>query len=245
MVDVVRGLALVWMTGYHFCFDLHYFGWLQADFYRDAFWTVQRTAIVSLFLVCAGWSQALAMQQCRPLASFWRRWSQILACALAVSGASWIVFPDSFIYFGVLHGMAIMLLAIRLLPLSPAAWLGVAAVAMLAPELATQLQQQGYWMAKLDTRSWNWIGLISHKPITEDYVPLLPWLGVMACGLVMGHAMHSAQVRGATAASDTLQRGRWATASGMLAFLGRHSLSYYMLHQPILLGGLMLVRRVA
>jgi len=25
----------------------------------------------------------------------------------------------------------------------------------------------------------NWLGWISQKPITEDYAPLFPWLGVM------------------------------------------------------------------
>ena len=32
----------------------------------------------------------------------------------------------------------------------------------------------------------NWLGLISRKPITEDYVPLLPWLGVVWWGLAAG-----------------------------------------------------------
>ena len=29
-----------------------------------------------------------------------------------------------------------------------------------------------------DPRLTNWIGLMTHKPATEDYVPLLPWIGV-------------------------------------------------------------------
>jgi len=29
----------------------------------------------------------------------------------------------------------------------------------------------------------NWLGLITRKLVTEDYVPLLPWLGVMWWGV--------------------------------------------------------------
>ncbi len=31
-------------------------------------------------------------------------------------------------------------------------------------------------------RALNWLGLITRKPVTEDYVPLLPWLGVVWWG---------------------------------------------------------------
>jgi uncharacterized membrane protein len=31
-LDALRGAAIVWMVGFHFCFDLNHFGWLQQDF---------------------------------------------------------------------------------------------------------------------------------------------------------------------------------------------------------------------
>ena len=47
-------VAIVWMAIFHFCFDLNYFGFIHQNFYRDPFWTVQRSCIVTLFLFCAG-----------------------------------------------------------------------------------------------------------------------------------------------------------------------------------------------
>ena len=46
---------MVWMAGFHFCFDLNHLGFWspRQDFYGDPFWTGQRTAIVSLFLFSA------------------------------------------------------------------------------------------------------------------------------------------------------------------------------------------------
>ena len=56
-IDALRGAAIVWMAGFHFCFDLNLFGWWPQNFYADPFWTRQRMVIVSLFMACAGLSQ--------------------------------------------------------------------------------------------------------------------------------------------------------------------------------------------
>lgn len=220
-LDALRGLAMLWMTAYHLCFDLRQFGWLQGNFYEDPFWTVQRSCIVSLFLLCAGLGQAQALAAGQDARRFWRRWSQIAACALLVSLGSWWMFPRSYISFGVLHGMAVMLILLRFaaarLPSLPL--LGLSLLALAAP----QFWQHSFF----DQRASNWIGLVTHKPITEDYVPLLPWIGVMGLGLLLGRL--------------SLLARPWQHGPRPLAWLGRHSLSYYMLHQPVMIGVLMLI----
>lgn len=220
-LDALRGAAIVWMAAYHFAFDLNHFGWIRQDFYRDPVWTWQRTAIVSLFLFCAGGGQALAVRGGQGAARFWRRWAQVAGCALLVSAGSWFMFPRSWISFGVLHGMAVMLLLLRLglVRLPNLALLGLAALAIAAPQLVQS--------PLFDTRATSWVGLVTHKPVTEDYVPVLPWLGVMLLGFV------------ATRAWPRLWQG---AAPRPLAVLGRWSLSFYMLHQPVLIGLLMAVQ---
>ena len=37
--DALRGLAMLWMTAFHFSFDLNYFGFIHQDFYRNPVWT--------------------------------------------------------------------------------------------------------------------------------------------------------------------------------------------------------------
>jgi uncharacterized membrane protein len=237
-VDVLRGLAMVWMTLFHFAFDLQHFGYLRANFYADPFWTVQRMAIVSLFVFCAGLGQALAQQQGQSAPRFWKRWWQIALCALLVSVGSWFMFPDSFIYFGILHGMALMLLVLRLFT-AAGGWLWLlAALALALPWLAPTLHAAWPGLDFLNDRAFNWLGLISRKPITEDYAPLFPWLGVMCLGLLCGQWLlrrHAAGLQGLGTALQQL-----APLRG-LAWLGRHSLRYYMLHQPVLLGALSLL----
>ena len=113
-IDVLRGLAVVWMTIFHFCFDLNHFGYIRQDFYADPFWTAQRSAIITLFLLCAGMGQAFAVKQGQDQRRFLRRWAQIAGCALLVSAGSYWMFPHSFIYFGVLHCIAAALIVVRL-----------------------------------------------------------------------------------------------------------------------------------
>ncbi len=223
-VDALRGAAIVWMVAFHASFDLNHLRFFNPpqDFYRDPFWTLQRTLIVSLFLLCAGLGQALAQQAAVGWPRFWRRWAQVAGCALAVSlGSAWM-FPTSWISFGVLHGMAVMLIAARLLaPLGRWLWpLGVLLLAL--PRLVQH--------PVFDSRWTNWTGLVTHKPITEDFVPVLPWLGVLLWGLAAGQWL-LAHRRGLLGVA-------LPTWLAPLATLGRWPLTVYMLHQPLIIGAL-------
>jgi uncharacterized membrane protein len=227
-LDALRGFALVWMAVFHFCFDLSHAGLLQANFYVDALWTNQRTVILSLFLLCAGAGQAIATAQGQSWARFWRRWSQVVGCALLVSLGSYWMFPQSYIYFGVLHGMAVMLIIARL-SAGLGAWLvPLGALAWMLP----------HWVShpSFDTRLTSILGLVTHKPITEDYVPILPWLGMMWWGLA--GTQWVLKRRAAWLSGPQPAQAKTPSLSGGLGFLGRWSLTFYMLHQPILLGAL-------
>ena len=237
-IDMLRGLAMLWMTAFHCCFDLQHFGYLQANFYADPFWTLQRTAIVSLFVLCAGLGQAVALQQGQGWPRFWPRWRQIAGCALLVSLGSWFMFPKGYIYFGILHGLALMVLLARLL--GGLGWLlwPLAGLSLALPQLARQAHALWPGLDFLNDRAFNWLGLISRKPITEDYAPLFPWLGVMCLGLLCGQWLLRQHARRLEQVGATLRR---AAPWRGLAWLGRWSLMYYMLHQPVLMGVLGLV----
>lgn len=224
-LDALRGVAIVWMAVFHLCFDLNLYGLIEPkqNFYRDPFWTQQRICIVSLFLFCAGLGQALALQAGVGWPRFWRRWAQVAGCAVLVSIGSAMVFPHSWIGFGVLHGLAVMLVLARLLaPLR--AWLWpLGALCLVLPQVAAH--------PFFNAPYAHWVGLVTRKPITEDWVPVLPWLGVMLWGLAAGQWL--------------LQHRRGLLAGGLpralqpLALLGRWSLSFYMLHQPVFIGTLL------
>ncbi len=231
-LDALRGLAICWMVGFHLCFDLNLFAlWTpQQHFTKDVFWTLQRSCIVSLFMLCAGVGQGLALASGQGWPQFWRRWWQVAGCAVLVSAGSALMFPQSWIHFGVLHGSAVMLLLLRLAwpgllrsvgaRAFPWCLLGLGALAWLLPSWAAHPIFNPMWL--------NWSGLVTRLPNTVDYAPVFPWLGVVLWGAAWGWW--------AQARPSAVLWGRLPRVLSPLAWLGRHTLSVYMLHQPVLLG---------
>lgn len=238
-LDVLRGAAMVWMTIFHFCFDLNHFGFLKADFYRDSFWTWQRLGIVSLFVFAMGAGQALSWQRGQGLSRFWARWRQIAAGALIVTLGSVWMFPQSFIYFGILHSVAVMLILLRLLASKyHSLWVLflLGAVALLIPLLARWAHVNWPALQFLNQPGFNVLGVISQKPVTQDFVPVFPWLGVALWGLVACRWVSQARPGWLSLSAPHPLQG--------LGLLGRWSLSYYLLHQPVLMGALYLAVRL-
>ena len=225
-IDALRGLAIVAMVAYHFSFDLRLFRLARFDFENDPFWLGARAAIVASFMTLVGVSLVLARTQGVAPARRWRRVAQIAACAAAVSVASRLVFPATWIWFGILHAIAVT--SVIAWPLArhplPAFALGIAVIVA------------GLAVAHpaFDAPALAWIGFTTAKPATQDYVPLFPWLGAALVGIAAGDAL----VRRAFAPLRLL-----SSAPRALLWLGRHSLAVYMVHQPILIGALALALR--
>lgn len=231
VVDLLRGGAILAMIVYHFCFDLALNGWLVADFGNDLRWIAFRVPILGSFLFVAGMSLALAHARGQSAARFWQRVGVIAAAAALVTAGSYFMFPQSYIYFGVLHAIAAMSILLRP-ALRWGRWLAPAGLAVIV--IGVTVSHPFFNQPPL-----HWVGLMTFKPRTEDYVPLFPWFGVMLAGA--GAATWLVRLPGwpeRLAARDVPDRLRW------VAWLGRHSLAVYLLHQPLLLGAMQLVRRI-
>ena len=221
-IDALRGAAILAMIAYHFCFDLRYFGVLNANFEHGPFWLTARSLILSSFLLLAGVSLVLAVRANASLVKFWRHVGVIGLCAVAVSAGSYAFFPRTFIWFGVLHAIAVSLVLARPLVARPALAVAIGIIVIVAGLTFSH--------PVFDQRALAWIGFVTAKPATVDYVPLFPWTGVLLLGVGSAHLL--------------LRSNQWLGAGqrwpGWVAFLGRHSLAIYMLHQPLLIGALWL-----
>jgi uncharacterized membrane protein len=225
-VDAVRGLAIVAMVVYHFVFDLRFFGVVRADFEGDPFWLTYRAIVLTAFLLVVGLSLVLAREAGVTSRRFARRVAVIGMCALAATIGSYLVFPQRFIYFGILHCIAVASVLARPLAGRPAPALGLGIAAIVA---GLTLRHPFF-----DARATSWLGFTTVKPPTEDFVPLFPWLGVVLAGIWLGHALLRRDFAPIAPLARTPSALRW---------LGRHSLAIYMVHQPLLLGILWLVLR--
>ena len=219
-IDALRGTAICMMIVYHAAFDLNWFHIISADFNHDRFWLSFRDLIVSSFLLLVGVSLILASRAGISPKRFWRRIALVGACALLVTVGSYVTFPKTFITFGILHCIVVSSILGWPLVRFPRAAL-IVGIVVIVVGVAIGLPL-------FDLPWLNWVGLMTHKPATEDYVPLLPWFGVVLVGVSIGWWLlerHMHDLRQMSRASP-----KW------LIWLGRHSLLVYMVHQPIMIG---------
>ncbi len=216
IVDAARGLAIAQMVTYHFCYDLQHFGWTHTAMTRDPGWIAWRSAIVTQFLFLVGISLTLRPASRTGVAAvFTRRWWQIAGCAALVSAGSATIFGPRWIWFGILHFVVVaQVLAWPLRGLRAANL--ILGVALLA--IGTQVQWSFFAPERL-----SWIGFSPVKPLTEDFVPVALWIGVVVIGVGAGNIWRAS----AGALAQGLRDFRGARVLGAI---GRWPLTIYMVH---------------
>lgn len=227
-IDLLRGVAIALMVAFHFSYDLSHFGFVAFDFHNDPFWLHARSFILSLFLLLVGISLVLSSRQGLHLRPTLKRLGLIVGCAVLISLSSYLMFGPRWIFFGVLHFIA--LASVIGLPFVHMPWLAL----LLGVGLITL--DRLFSSALFDQAALQWIGLMTYKPPTEDYVPLIPWLGVVLIGIFLARMLLSEAPPAWTQKLNATRPARW------LIFAGRHSLLIYMLHQPLLIGLLRAVK---
>lgn len=224
-VDQFRGLALCMMIAFHFLFDLNYFHLIHLDLLGDWRFRWWRNLIVSCFVITAGWSQGLSRHP--PPYHFWKRQGQLMLACLLVSVVTYILFGPRWIYFGVLHFFLVSRILSR--PIASYSktliFLGILILFM------SNIQEPFF-----NPRWINWIGLAATKPQTEDYAPLIPWIGLY--WIALGYYGITSQNR----PQNTIKPPTIHCKIKFLDWMGRNSLLIYLIHQPILFALLWLTR---
>ncbi|WIJ25983.1 heparan-alpha-glucosaminide N-acetyltransferase [Devosia sp. RR2S18] len=222
VVDIARGVAIVAMVAYHFCWDLSYFRFIAADVGYDPFWVVIARSILSAFLFLVGVGLVLGHGEGIRWHNFWRRWIFVAAGALLITLGTWFAFPVTFVYFGVLHAIALFSVLALLFVRAPL-WLPVV-VAVVVIGLPFF-----YADPLFNENAWSWLGFWEVPPPANDLVPIFPWFGVTLLGVIAARLVLRSGLAVRLAAVQL--QGRLPK---LLAFLGRWSLLIYLLHQPIL-----------
>jgi len=226
-IDMLRGAALVAMASYHFTWDLEFFGYAHAGLTAFGPWKIYARCIASTFLFLVGVSLVLAHADGIRWNGFGKRLGMIVAAALAITAATRLATPDSFIFFGILHQIALAsVLGLAFLRLPALLTLAAAALVVAAPHY---LRSEFF-----DHPALWWVGLSSADPRSNDYVPLFPWFGAVLAGMGVTQLARSSGLLTRLAA---LPQPGWTRP---LAFAGRHSLAVYLVHQPVLIAGVWL-----
>ncbi|MDG6218458.1 MAG: heparan-alpha-glucosaminide N-acetyltransferase [Candidatus Thermoplasmatota archaeon] len=226
-LDLLRGFAIILMVIFHFIYDLNHVGVIYYRLWEGPFDYTSKS-IASIFFLLVGISLTITYNKAKNKAAVSQvykrlmiRGAKLLSFGLIITIVSYLVIPERFVIFGVLHCIGVsVILAIPFLRYKvPNIVLGV--VLILA---GLYLRIVTFEHSLLIP-----IGFIPSRYVSIDFFPLLPWFGVILLGLALGNYLYpDAQRRFHL---DLDPNGR---LSKKLCFLGRHSLHVYFIHQPVL-----------
>ncbi|MCJ2057022.1 DUF1624 domain-containing protein [Methylobacterium sp. J-048] len=223
IIDAVRAAALLAMASYHALWDLGFLRLTAENYALTPTGHRAAETIAGTFLTLVGIGLVLMNGSGIRLRPTLIRLARIGGAALLVTIGTYVAFPDAYVFFGILHCIAVStVLGLPFLFL-PVPVTALAAAAVLAEPVLVHAPV-------LDAPILYFLGLGSGTPRTNDYVPLFPWFGFVLTGIVIGRLSLpwlAASRLGAWAPRSAL--GRAAT------FAGRHSLIVYLVHQPVLL----------
>ncbi len=222
-LDVLRGCALAAMFVYHLVWDFGYFGLVDRALPTSDGFKFFGHCIAVTFLALAGAGLVLSAQQGLRWSNWLKRLGMIGAAAAAVTIATYRLFPDSFIFFGILHCIAAATIVATPFLRLPA-WLGLLAGALIfaAPFAISN--------ATFDQPIWWWTGFGTEQPPSNDWRPFFPWVAFTLFGLA---AMKTGLARGLPSWFTDWRATK--PAWRLLALGGKHSLAIYLVHQPIFL----------
>lgn len=221
LLDGWRTLAVLTMVVWHTLWDMStMFGLLPARLMWQPVPQLVRHFIVFSFVLLSGIA-------CRYSRSNKRRGLQTAVCALVISAVTAIAGDP--VKFGILHLLACCMLLyaafgkwFESLPELPAGAVCLALFGLL------WLWLNDLWVGV----DWFFpLGFRSEGFYSADYYPLFPWLFLFLLGSLMGR-----RIRESEGAWKRLALPRWLT------WPGRHALAIYVVHQPVILGALTLLR---
>lgn len=218
------------MAAYHFCYDLEAFGHLPPGTMVTGWGAIFARAVAASFLFLVGISLYLAHGRGIRWHAFLRRFAQIAAAAALITVATWYVQGPRFIFFGILHSIAVSsLIGLAFLRLPALPTLAVAGGAAIAPA----------WLANgaFDLPWLVWSGLTTLPVQAVDFVPTFPWLAPVLAGIA------SAKLAARTGIWKK-PRPEPTRVQHWLSLPGRHSLIIYLIHQPIIIGILWSLRQI-
>lgn len=224
-IDLIRTLAIVLMIIFHFLYDLTYFNLVDWNMPNGEGWRQFRWIIITLFFLCLGVSLTFVHHISFKAKAFSIRILQISLGALVISIATYFAIPKNWIFFGVLHFLALSSVVVLPFVRYPLISLIVGGIIMLIG------------MLQIYPSRWPWYLLFDDLPrYTNDYVAILPWLGMVFWGVPLAH-WYFFKFDPFSILAKTLNQSQL----NKLTFLGRHGLIVYLVHQPIIMGGMFVI----
>jgi uncharacterized membrane protein len=208
-IDFYRGIAFVNMILFHFIFNLQIFGLIDFDVFTNEYTVVWRGFIIGIFLLCVGISMVVVQIRFKDKKFFSYSLNHLFLASLLVSIVSYIIFPGAWIYFGILHFILFAKFITYFFVNRPFVSLIIA--------IFISILYFIYGSINVFIPLY-YEGGLPHS--TMDIIYIVPWLSMVFYGIFLGHFPFYKYLP-----SGDIKPIIW---------LGKHSLSMYLLHQAIL-----------
>jgi uncharacterized membrane protein len=226
-IDVVRTVAIIIMIAFDVLYVLNYLGIQNTGVpgpYHGFWWWIARVN-ASVFIFLAGVSLTISQaRSSKRMSSFMLRGLKIFAWGMVITLLTWIIAPDEYVIFGILHFFGIAFILAPFFSRFRFINLMLGAVLLAA---GIYLQEQ---RVLVDFPWLLWLGLMPHGFSTMDYFPLLPWFGLFLVGMFGGKMLYPQGNR----RFNIHEFSNPVTSA--LTLPGRHPLVMYIAHWPILIG---------
>ncbi len=220
-LDIFRGFAILSMILYHFTYDLNYFRIISIDMNHTFGFLFVRYSIMSMFLLSVGMSLALAHKNSIRWVAIRKRIIQLGLASLLVTIATYIVFPNAWVYFGILHFVLFASLIVLPLLKFPKVTFFLTLFILLG-SASKLLHLHGLY---------NFLQVPLSLPThSEDLVPLFPWLAVILLGILIVQYNYHQKI------FEYKIFNMNSFINKILKKMGQNSLLIYLIHQPILFG---------
>jgi len=237
-LDIFRGFAILFMIILHLFWDLDYFGILPLN---KNFYSLNIIVPVMFFLL-VGICQAVNNNKYKnqPKKMYLRtiqRGLWVLNLGMLFTLLTTIILPDRPIMFGVLHCIGCcIILSTPFVKFKSATNILVTTLIII-----TGISIGAFFTIENPSIFQLAVGIHQSNigQHTIDYFPVLPWLGVCLLGVALGNILYKENTR--RFSLPDLSRYK---PTRLFTWLGQHSLSIYLLHQPVIIGLLFLYIKI-
>ena len=225
LLDISRGVCVLAMIVYHFCWDLGYFGLIDLQLITQGLGLLIAQLIGLSFITIAGISSRLSSLSNNFRPKFVKRFLKLVLISSVISAATFLLDRNSFIFFGILHLLAVCsLISLILIKIRNNFQL------LLICLSATLISLSGITLDLPFILSW--LGFNKQPPITNDFYPLFPWITFYFFGLWLGEIIIK-EIDKKSKISSVSYSGM-SIVFKFFEYTGQRSLIIYILHQPIL-----------
>ena len=237
IIDEVRGLCIILVVVYHLFYSLAMIFRFESCIEPFNIMRTFQPILPAMFIFISGISFHLSRNNLR-------RGFILLGVAALITIALWIFMPSQIIWFGIIHFLAVANLLCALLkkPLKKLPAIPGVIICVLLFLLTYNIPRgyigfEGLWSLELPSSLYStdltaFLGFHSYAFRSSDYCPVLPWIFMFLTGVFVGRYVQK------------LPEALCRVHIRPLAFIGRHTLIIYLVHQPLIVGAISLYQMI-